>query len=366
MFFSNAAKTIRMLKKQGHCIEIHTSKKKATECDILGKLIRILMYFQYWLNGCFIPISKFFFYENDNKKISGIISSLPEIVVEDKPKIIKRLSLRGVKCLCVSGNHNLEIEENKYVKILKSYAISDVNNAMNKMLSEKKWKLHNDIAKSDILYKRLLKLDKLALKYFRPIILNRNRLKRVHNKGVIYVSNHRRTLDPIVINAIVKEPIRYAALRRFFDAEDSIFNNSKAPFLCRVTAYIFKKLRFFPIEREKDYDNANNMKSIEKMIDLLNIKGKVGIFPEGTNLKDSDKNFNIFNDSFVKLAAITNSVIQPITIYWFNYKGKQKCVVNFGEQLEVQKNNMNRVYDEFVRCQEVLLMENKEIAKNMM
>ena len=72
---------------------------------------------------------------------------------------------------------------------------------------------------------------------------------------------------------------------------------------------------------------------------------------------------NIF---LVKLAAITNSVIQPITIYWFNYKGKQKCVVNFGEQLEVQKNNMNRVYDEFVRCQEVLLMENKEIAKNMM
>ena len=365
MFFPKAGKYLRKLKKQGHHIEIHSSKKKTTESNIVGKLARILMYLQYWGNGCLISCNKFKFYKNDDLKMDGIIASSPDVVFEDKPEIINQLSGKGIKLLCVKGKHNQEIEENKNVKILCSYEITDVDNAMSSLLGEKKWKLYNDIAKSDILYKRLLKLDKIVLNYFQPIILNRDRLVKEYNRGVIYVSNHRRTLDPIVINAIVKETIRYAALRRFFDAEDSIFNNNKSPILCKVTAYIFGKLRFFPIEREGDYDNANNMNSIKQMVDYAKIKGKVGIFPEGTTLKNLDEKFNTFNDSFVKLAVATNAIIQPITMYWFNYNGKQKCVVNFGEQMEVNKMNMNSVYDEFVHMQETLLAENIEVAKNM-
>lgn len=363
MFFPKAGKLLRTLKKQGHLIEIHTSKKKTTESNMAGKLARILMYLQYWGNGCLISCDAFKFYENDDLKIDGIIASSPDVVFEDKPKIINQLSEKGIKVLCIKGKHNQEIKENKNVKILNSYYTFDVNNAINSLLGKRKWKLYNDIAKSDIFYKRLLKIDKLVLSYYQPIILNRDRLIKENNRGVIYVSNHRRTLDPIVIDAIVKETIRYAALKRFFDAEDSIFNNNKNPILCRITAYGFRKLCFFPIIRECDCDNANNMNSIKQMIEYAKIKGKVGIFPEGTTLKNLDKRFNEFNDSFVKIAVAANAVIQPITMYWFKYKGKQKCVVNFGKPMEVNKMNMNSVYNEFVHVQETLLMENIKAAE---
>lgn len=55
MFFPKAAKTLRILKKQGHHIEIHTSKMKASESNLIGRITRFLMYL------------------SDGKKIKGII-----------------------------------------------------------------------------------------------------------------------------------------------------------------------------------------------------------------------------------------------------------------------------------------------------
>ena len=81
MFFPKAGKLLRKLKRQGHHIEIHTSKKKTTESNMVGKLARILMYLQYWGNGCFISCCNFRFYESDDVKISGVIAPSPEIVV---------------------------------------------------------------------------------------------------------------------------------------------------------------------------------------------------------------------------------------------------------------------------------------------
>ena len=136
-------------------------------------------------------------------------------------------------------------------------------------------------------------------------------------------------------------------------------------YACKLTASVFKKLRYFPIERIQDNDNANNIKSIKDMIEYANIRGKVGIFPEGTTLKNHEKDFNVFNDSFIKLAALTNSVIQPISIYWFEYKGKKRSVVNFGEVIEVRKDNMNNAFSAFMKCQKELLEENRGIANTI-
>ena len=127
---------------------------------------------------------------------------------------------------------------------------------------------------------------------------------------------------------------------------------------------MFEKLKFFPIERMQDNDNADNMQSIKSMIEYAGIKGKVGIFPEGTTLKNDEMDFNVFHDSFVKMAALTNAVIQPVNIYWFRYRNKLKPIVNLGDILVVQKTNMSSVYDEFMQCQKELLEENKNMASN--
>lgn len=363
MFFPKAARTLRILKKQGHHIEIHTSRMKSKDLNLVGKITRLLMYLQYWGNGCFISCRNFKFYENDDLKTRGIINAFPDMVFEDKPQIIEKLQEHGLKCLCVAGKHNHMVIENRNLKILNSYEYGVVDGTIGMLLGKKKWELYKDIAKSDIAYRKVLRHRHIVRGWFQPIILNEHRLKKMGNRGVVYVSNHRRTLDPIVITAIINEPIRYAALKRFFDAQDSIFSNNKNFFLCRFTASVFKSLRFFPIERVSDYDDANNIQSIKNMVEYANIKGKIGIFPEGTTLKNPEKDFNEFNDAFVKLAALTGSVIQPITVYWFEHEGKRKCVINFGNIIEVQKDDMHKAYTDFIQCQKGLLSENKNVAK---
>lgn len=359
LFFINAASVLRELKKNGHRIEIHTSRLKATDKGLIGRIARVLMYLQYWLNGCFVRTSDFYFYKNDTLKIAGIQKSFPDVVFEDKGEIIERLVENKIKCLCVAGKHNQSLIENEYIKKLYSYKKDMFTDAVSKLIGKRKWNLHNDIAKSNKIYRRILKLRHFVKLYYNPIILNEERLKKLENRSVIYVSNHRSTLDPIIITAIVNEPIRYAALKRFFDAEDSIFNNSKKKLLCKITAKCFKMLRFFPIERIYDNVNANNNKAIKDMAEYALIKGKVGIFPEGTTLKDPEKDFNTFNDSFIRLAMLTKAVIQPIGIYWYKEKGKRRPIVNFGEIIEPRENNVNNTFDKFMVCQKEMLAENK-------
>lgn len=179
MFFSMAAKPLRILKKQGHQIEIHTSKMKACNLGMIGKITRILLYLQYWGNGCFIPCRNFKFYENDDLKVEGILSCSPDIVFEDKLQLIEKLSADGVKCICIPGKHNLTVAESRCVKKLSSYEYDIVDKTISNLLGEKKWKLHDDIAKSDIFYRKLLKLEPVVRCCFKPIILNVDRLTKM-------------------------------------------------------------------------------------------------------------------------------------------------------------------------------------------
>ena len=216
MFFTKAAKTLRILKKQGHHIEIHTSKIKASELNLIGRVTRFLMYLQYWGNGIFIPCRNFNFYKNDERKTIGIMSSSPDIVFEDKSQIVEELAKYGLKCVCVAGKHNQDIKENKNIRLLDNYNYAAVEKIIGDLLGTKKWKLYLEIAKSDIVYKRLLKFKFIVRWLYRPIVLNADKIERADKTGVIYVSNHRRTLDPFIITPIINEPIRYAALKRFF------------------------------------------------------------------------------------------------------------------------------------------------------
>lgn len=170
-------------------------------------------------------------------------------------------------------------------------------------------------------------------------------------------------MDPIVIIATVRENIHYAALKRFFDGEDSIFNNSKNPFLCKFTAWLFNELVFFPIERKSDNPSANNIEAIREMNYCLKIRSKLGIFPEGTIRRAEGAEFGSFDSSFIVLAKQNNAWIQPITILWKSKAGlkRKNPIVNFGTPFRVGEMSVEEAMQYYLTQQKMCLDENKNV-----
>ncbi|MEE1028488.1 MAG: 1-acyl-sn-glycerol-3-phosphate acyltransferase [Agathobacter sp.] len=216
-------------------------------------------------------------------------------------------------------------------------------------------------SKATSFFKKLAWFRKAIIGYFKPIIINEDNLCSADDVPVIYAPNHRSTLDPIIVNAIIGKHIHWAALLRFFEGTDSIFNNSKNPILCRFTAWVFRKLEYIPIDRKKDNPEAVNYTSVVDMISFLKINKKIGIFPEGTTSRPEGEEFGEFDPSFVQIAKKTKTKIQPITLYWFeDKKGKKRPVINFASTIDVTGKKVDEIYQEYLDVQKAQLPENKK------
>lgn len=193
-------------------------------------------------------------------------------------------------------------------------------------------------------------------------VLNKQNIVKDYAGGIIYASNHRSTLDPLYITGYLNEEIHWVALKRFFMAEDSIFNNSKNRLLCKITQQGFKKLYFFPIERKRDNPDANNYVTVKEITTCLKVGGRVGIFPEGTTSREVDKDFNDFTPSFLTAARQTKALIQPITVLWQKKNRKRKrIIINFGPAFTVDNNKKNEALKHFEEIQRIALEENKRV-----
>ena len=355
---------VKEMIKEGHDVEIHTSRDKTTDNNAVGRIARGLTRLQYLLNGIHLSKEKYYFYKNDKDKVKNIIESKPDIVFEDKPEIIECLKNNGIKCVCVEGCHNTEVVNQNSVYKSNCYSYDDVLNGTNEVLGKKNFKYFRKSAKSDLFYDKISCVKNVILKYFEPIILNGENIISDDDKPYIYAPNHRSTLDPLVINSIVNKHIHWAALLRFFEGKDSIFNNSKDPFLCNLTAKTFKKLEYIPIERKKDNPNANNFSSIRDMVGYLQINKKIGIFPEGTTSRPENQDFGYFDPAFILMAIKTNASILPITTYWFkDENNKKRVVLNFGKPITVSGKTKEQIYDEYINIQQIQLDENKSVSE---
>lgn len=323
---------LKIIKKDGHTFEIHTSRANSCDKDIKGCLIRKLTLFQFLINGVIISQSKIFFYKDDKTKIKGIIKSCPDLVFEDKLEIINSLSSINIKVICVKGLHNKKIEPNNNVQLINEFDIKEIKNAVESLFGALNLKYYIREAKSSLFFNRIKPLRPLIMIKFNPIVLHEDNICYDSSTGIIFAPNHRSTWDPIVITAILKMHIHWAALLRFFEAKDSIFNNRKNFILCKITSKAFKSLDYFPVERKKDNKNANNFNSIKDMNNYLKIKSKLGVFAEGTTKRPPENDFGVFDNSFIMMAQHNNSIIQPITVTWINNKKiKHKVIVNFAK-----------------------------------
>lgn len=346
----------RFLKRNGFDIEIHSSRSKTCVNNLVGALARLFTIWQCRLNGVLLSKNKIFFYKDDTEKVKGIVQACPLIVFEDKPWMIEQLAERGMKIVGISTSYNrMVIHRN--VQRINSFG-KEAETGIEKLL-EKNWKCHKMEAASAKFFDKI-KVTGLVIKsLFKPIILHQENILHSSKEGVIFAPNHRSTLDPLIIESILKENVHWALLR-FFKGEDSIFNNSKSPILCWLTKFLFRKLVYFPIERKQDNPYANNMASAKNMVLYLKNGYKIGIFAEGTTRRPPGSDFGTFDDAFLRLAKSTNSWVQPITLYWADSRKKgSRVAINFGIPFKVENMEISEALDYFMKIQAVALHENQ-------
>lgn len=366
-FRKNIKHFFKTIKKQKHTFEIHTSRAYSYGNNCKNIFVRIMTWIQFLINGILVNPANMFFYKDDNEKINGIIKSNPNLIFDDKPEIISKLLSKNFKIICVKGNHNQQITENKNIQLINAFDFDELNIALKNLFGTTNLRYYNREAKSNYFFNYLRLLRPFILLKFKPIILNENNIYTGVSTGVVYAPNHISTLDPVIITAILNTHIHWAALLRFFEGKDSIFNNSKIPILCKITSKSFYMLDYFPIERKSDNENANNFMSIKDMNNYLKIKSKVGIFGEGTTKKLPKSDFGHFDKSFVMLAQRNNSMVQPITVSWIKCKKvKSKVVVNFGKPFLASNMNTDEAMNLFMDIQKFNLQENQKIINNIM
>lgn len=364
-FRDGVSKVINEFIKQGHDVQVHTSRSKTTEDNIIGEIAREFTIWQYRMNGIYLPKEKYHFYKNDREKVNGIIQVQPQIAFDDKPEIIEILNKNNIKTICVAGSHNNEITDTKSNAKINTFDQSNLLNKMDKLL-DKKLEIYNKEVATNEFYKKIRLSIPFILNTFHPIILHSENLVKTDEEAIIYAPNHQSTLDPLIINAFIDEHIHWVALKRFFDGSDSIFNNSKNKVLCKITANCFKNLGYFPIERISDNPQANNFDSMKEMANFLKIKSKIGIFAEGTTRKPEGKEFGRFDPGFLTLAKKSDAIVQPITVLWIKDLGlNNQLIINFGQAFKVENNDIKSFLDYFLQQQKNSLEENKMLYEEL-
>ena len=111
---------------------------------------------------------------------------------------------------------------------------------------------------------------------------------------IVLAGNHTKFLDPVMLVGVVKRPIHFLAKKELFDG---------------VLCFLVKGMGCVPVNRKIHDKNA-----LSSAIDYLNKDLCVGIFPEGTINRTTDKVILPFKIGAVKMSSETNSEIVPFVI----------------------------------------------------
>lgn len=128
----------------------------------------------------------------------------------------------------------------------------------------------------------------------------------------ILCSNHIHVLDPVLLAAFVPRQISWMGKKELFEN--------------KIVAYFLNKLGIFPVDR-----NEPDLSTIKNSIRILKSENVLGIFPEGTRVKE----MNIENaKAGIGLISIkSKSPVLPIYIEG-NYKPFSKIKIHIGEVID--------------------------------
>ena len=145
---------------------------------------------------------------------------------------------------------------------------------------------------------------------YRIEIVNKDKIPK--EGRFILCSNHISIFDPVVLSIIVSREIAWMGKKELF--ENKIF------------AKLFHRLGVFPVDR-----NETELSTIKHSMKVLKNEGILGIFPEGTRVKEM--NLENAKPGVALIGIKTKSPILPVYIEG-TYKPFSKLKVIFGDPFD--------------------------------
>lgn len=129
---------------------------------------------------------------------------------------------------------------------------------------------------------------------------------------LILCSNHTNNLDPLILSIVFPRQVCWMAKKQ-------IFKN-------KIVAYLLNKIGTFPVDREE-----SDLSAIKNALRVLKADGVLGIFPEGTRVKE----INIENakPGIALISIKSKSPVLPVYIEG-NFKPFSKIKVSFGKLID--------------------------------
>lgn len=349
-FRKGVKELIDEIHKNGDEVYIISSRKRTCETGIIGAVMRGSVRLQLLLNG--VHYDELILCENDDEKLEKIKEKGIDIMYDDKPYIMERLP-ENVDLKCINNSYNQEGTFTRKAERIDNYC-DELSRLRKKngtlkgatIISNERTDFKKQMEKTERAYKILKTIAKPFISLcFEPIVLNAENAKI--ESPVVVVPNHRETLDPFAIITTNNLSVHWGALKRFFDATDSIFNNSKNPILCKLTSKLFTMIGAVPVDR----DNPKSLDSI-KFIKYLRENGVIGIFPESSTNKVLEKKYGKFrltkaintedgaynvDKGAFRLAQKYNAPLLPVSVVWIPKELglKNKMVINYREPIKL-------------------------------
>ena len=147
---------------------------------------------------------------------------------------------------------------------------------------------------------------------FRPKIIGKENIPK--DGALIFVGNHKHAIDPTMVMMSTDRIVHYMAKEELFRGLHGI---------------LFKKIGLIKVYRGRLNPNA-----VIEAENILNNGGTIGIFPEGTRNKETQKLLK-FRHGAVAIAKKTNTKILPFAIRNKYKIFRRSVVLEFGKPIDV-------------------------------
>lgn len=172
--------------------------------------------------------------------------------------------------------------------------------------------------------------------YYNPKIINAQVIPK--EGPILVVGNHKHIMDQCSVIISTKRIIHYMAKKEYFDGK---------------FAWFFRAAGCISVDREAHDGVAKN-----EAIEVLEKKGAIGLFPEGTRIKTKEKLLLDFKYGTVSMADKTDATIVPYAITG-DYKFRSKnLMIRFGKPFKVTDGNLEEANQKLRKEIEKLIKEN--------
>ncbi len=132
---------------------------------------------------------------------------------------------------------------------------------------------------------------------------------------IIICGNHIHFIDPVIVIASIKRPIYYLAKKELFDS--------------KLKNWVFRKMNVISLNRE-----ANDMEAYRAAMGVLNKGDALGIFAQGSRMKDIDVKSA---KSGVTMFALKGNALVVPAFFDATYKPFTKVLLRYGKPIDLSE-----------------------------